>query len=658
MSNVMVSWDPLVNSKDFDAAFIATAKKREIKNILKSYVGSYDPFSELIQNAMDAVDERAERLNEAGYERKLSLTVDLDENTFTVTDNGIGFTEQEFKAFLAPNISFKNREASRGNKGVGATYIGYGFDYLQMGTKGDGFRYSGEIENGRKWVEDKIATIPSPKIKESNIDDSYFNEIDRGSTFKLRFGGAYSRPKDLSWYAANTPDQWLYLLLIKTPLGSIDRIKDAETPILFDLTVVDKNGEKRILENQYAKYIFPHTRINASTDLKEMYNAQQKLLNRKKDPSDLAKKYNKLNGIFEFYSTDELKELRIQDKQEAQVLIDQYQIEAYGFFTYSTSVWDRFNDSIARLRKGMRIIKGGLQLANNNMPQGELITIPLTSNIGYQNQCHVIVHFVNADPDLGRKGFQPELREVSEKIAVSIVNNLKNWKSYLKSDTGAVPDLEKEVKLHNWIKDQEKHEEEYPLVIENKNFFNPLHEISITSIPQSEQDVIVLFNQLIAGGVIRGIKLLSTSQVNQYDGLFKFVAKNPLANLTFDNDTNPLGIAEIDIGEEFESKPKVLEYKFNMDALIQEFQNEEKKEKEIDLVITWEIGDEWKKSYDVLPLLDLSNLHQREFHGITHKLSSGTSTLDVIVLKELTEYLNDIETAQDYQKETYGEDDL
>lgn len=62
----------------------------------------------------------------------------------------------------------------------------------------------------------------------------------------------------------------------------------------------------------------------------------------------------------------------------------------------------------------------------------------------------------------------------------------------------------------------------------------PVNEISIVSEPQSEQDVIVLFNQLIAGGVIRGIKLYATSQIKQYDGIFKFTIKEPVDNHIFD----------------------------------------------------------------------------------------------------------------------------
>src|SRR5690606_5886886 len=102
-------------------------------------------------------------------------------------------------------------------------------------------------------------------------------------------------------------------------------------------------------------------------------------------------------------------------------------------------------------------------------------------------------------------------------ISVAILNRLKQWRHQLRNDTGAKPQITTQIKLHSWIKEQEKHEERFPINLTNRNFFMPINEISITSIPISEQDVIVLFNQLIAGGVIRGLKLLSTSQYATYD---------------------------------------------------------------------------------------------------------------------------------------------
>ncbi len=649
------SWDPLLSGKNADAEIITAAQKREIKNILKSYVGMYDSFSELIQNAMDAVDKRADIAKDSKYLRKLWLTIDLRENSFTITDNGIGFNKKEFESFLAPNISFKDEGKTRGNKGVGATYIGYGFDYLQFGTKGCGHEFIGKLVGGRDWVEDYKGIKTRPVVVAAKNKIPEFGELDRGSTFKIKFGGEHTRPKDLSWYAAKTPEQWLYLLLIKTPLGSIDYMGIINPSVKFNLKVIKRDGQETELTDQDAKYIFPHNKIKASVDLKEVVALQHKLISKGKDASAIPNKYYKSNGIYEYFDTQELLSFRSGD-DDYKSLIEEYNIEAYGYFTYSTSVWDQFNDSLAKLRKGYRVLRGGLQMANNHMTQGDLVTIPLTSNIGHQNQCHVVVHFKDADPDLGRKGFQPELKEAAEKVSVSIVNRFKKWKKLLKSDSGAKPDIKKEVELHEWVKEQEQHESEHPLTLSNKNFFAPVNEISISSEPQSEQDVIVLFNQLIAGGVIRGLKLLATSQVKQYDGVYKYVVKEPLDNHIYNKRKNPLGVEELHFSSEHISPPKILEYKFNLDALIHEFECGHKNEKDIHLAVTWEMGAEWKKNYDATSFLDLDSLHQRDYHGLTHMLDSGTTMFHVVALKELIAFLNDVDGVQEYQKQQYGDD--
>lgn len=654
MTDKNASWDPLETSKDAGTEIINAGQKRQISNILKSYVGNYDSFSELIQNAMDAVEKRKRELDEPNYQPKLWLTVDLKENSFSIVDNGIGFKEQEFKSFLAPNISFKDGLKTRGNKGVGATYIAYGFDYLQFGTKGNGHEFVGEIKGCRDWVEDQGGIVTRPMVVASTLNDKDFLNVDRGSIFKIKYGGKNVRPKDLSWYSASTPEQWLYLLLIKTPLGSIPHLNDKTPPIKFSLTVLEKiTGKPTTIDDANARYIFPHTKIAASVDLREVLDLQQKLISEGKDASKLPGKYSKLNGVYEFFSTEKLIAIRNLDDADKALVAD-FNVEAYGYFAYSTSVWDQLNDSTAKLRKGFRILRGGLQLANNQMPQGEHLVIPLTSDTGYQNQTHVIVHFKGADPDLGRKGFQPELKELGEKLSVGIVNRLKGWRPLLKSDSGEKIDLEKEVALHTWITDQEKHAATSPLVIANKHFFAPVNEISIMSTPRSEQDVIVLFNQLVAGGVIRGIKLLSTSQTQQYDGLFRFVIKEPFENHVFDQSNNPLGVPEGHFTKELTGPPRVLEYKYSINGLIAEFENGEKKEKEIHLAVAWELGDDWKKNYEATSLLDMDNIHLRDFHGLTHVFKSHTTKFYVIALRELVNYLNDVEGVQAFHKSTYS----
>ena len=58
---VFSPFDPLKVKAGSDDSLAATrARKREIENILSSYVGWYDPFGELVQNALDAIDKRRE----------------------------------------------------------------------------------------------------------------------------------------------------------------------------------------------------------------------------------------------------------------------------------------------------------------------------------------------------------------------------------------------------------------------------------------------------------------------------------------------------------------------------------------------------------------------------------------------------------------------
>ncbi|MFN7011359.1 MAG: hypothetical protein ACK4PN_15125 [Allorhizobium sp.] len=649
------AWDPLEAAGHSDVELLTAAKKREIKNILKSYVGTYDPMSELIQNAMDSVEKRI--ANEGtSFDPKVKIVVNLKENSFQVTDNGVGFTKPQFRAFIAPNISFKADATTRGNKGVGATYIAYGFNHLELRTKNPEFTFSGRFRNGRDWVEDTTGTIPRPQIEPIEANHQDFDSIDKGASFKIVFGGNKTRPANLSWYQATTPEQWLYLLLIKTPLGQIDLPSGSPSKVRFDLEVVTTGGETRSESNLPAKYKFPHDEIKASVRLSDLKKAQQTAIEKNKDPIRAIEKYRNSNGIYDCFDTTYLEKNLQNLTPEEEVFVRDLCISAYGYFAYSTAIWDHLNDTKAKLRKNYRVLRGGLQLANNHMAQGDLITIPLTKSIGHQNQTHVIVHFTGAEPDLGRKGFQPELRALAEKIAVHIVGQLTARRDVLKSDTGEEPDIGREIKVHDWIKDQEAHEKNHPLVLINENFFLPTKKISIQSEPISEQDVIVLFNQLLAGGVIRGLRLLATSQVAQYDGVVRYVAQEPFEELEFDEIKNPLGVYREQLKSEYVGPPKILEYKFSLDGLIREFESGYKKQNDVSLAVFWEFGAEYKRDYTVLSLLDYENIQHRAHHGITHVVKSTNSQFYAICLKELIQLLNDPSASQAYQKEMYGED--
>jgi hypothetical protein len=653
INDLVSEWDPLADSENNDQAVVEASKKRQIRNILKSYVGSFDPFSELLQNAMDAVEKRVASVSEP-FSPNIQVIINLTENSLQVIDNGVGFSKEQFRSFLAPNVSFKDSKESRGNKGVGATYIAYGFNRLEIRTKSENFQFEGQLVDGRKWVDDQSGTVFRPKVGPTKLKDEHFEKMDRGTSFKLVFGGTNTRPSNLSWYGATTPEQWEYLLLVKTPLGHINLPDTTESKIAFSISVEGANVQEAKTANGNAKYKFPHEEISASRRLKVIQDAQRAAVDANKDISKAIEKFKKSNGIFEVYDTKDLLKIKTLDSNEIE-LIERYSITAYGYFAYSTSIWDALNDTKANLRKNYRVIRGGLQLANNHMPQGELISIPLQKNTHYQNQTHVIVHFDGADPDLGRKGFQPELKALSEKLSGNLVQLLSAHRGMLKADSGSKPQIEKEIKLHDWIKNLEEHETNNPLILINENFFLPTKKISINSVPLSEQDVIVLFNQLLAGGVIRGIRLMSTSQITQYDGLFRFAAEDPLSDLEFEKNKNPLGVYIEQLSNKYVGPPSILEYKFSLDGLIREFENGEKQESDVKLAVFWDFGTEYQRDYTVTSLLDFENIQHREHHGITHLVNSSTTSFAVICLKELIDVLNDPIGAQIFQQQQYSD---
>jgi Histidine kinase-, DNA gyrase B-, and HSP90-like ATPase len=536
-----LSFDPIESGNLPE--MVNSTVKRQLKNIMKSYTGWFDPLCELIQNAIDAVEKRNQKAKD--YTPTIWVKIDLKENMISVTDNGVGFTKEQFKTFLAPNVSFKTNK-DRGNKGVGATYLAYGFNYLQIGTKSDDFSFLGNIKNGREWVDDETGTIIRPKVQpDAKVLHDAFDQIDIGSTFSLKLIGDNIRPKNLNWMGASNVDQWEAILRIKTALGGIYFTRPA---ILSKckLTVIDDKGTKTEKEVTDCNYIYPHSVISSCRDLKDLKKVQQGLIDAGKDPSKLPDKYSKLNGLYSNWDYQDIisekGELKSEFTETERTLAGKYKLNIYGFFCYSTDIWDKYNDDTLKLRKKGRILHGGIQLATNYMPQGDLIIIPLTSDIGYQNTTHLVIHMTDADPDLGRKGFQPELQALAQRIGVVIVNKFKLWKRLLKKDTGAPPNIAEARNLHDWIVEQEEHEKKHPLLIKRKDVFLPTTEPSITSTPSCEQDVISLFNQLLAGGVIRGIRLMATSQNQQYDGVFRFCLKQPFENHIYNKINNPLGI--------------------------------------------------------------------------------------------------------------------
>lgn len=648
-------FDPLEfkNTKISDAAF--GALRREINNILSSYVGWYDPFCELVQNALDAVEARATTEVAAGtggsYKPQINIIIDLDQNSLTVSDNGIGLDKDKFEQFLAPNFSFKNGN-TRGHKGVGATYVAYGFNYMRVTSKIPGFEASGRIVNARNWLKSETSgTSPKVEPDSSTLPDDTFSTFDRGVSITVRFDQS-THPRQLSWLQATTAAVWQKILYVKTGLGSV--LPD-ET-VRVKVTVVCK-GKTTVAEQIGTQYPWLHKSAAKKASYNVLVKAQDDLYAKYGPGRKMPDKYSNLDFIYETWNAQQIQKLlgAVLDEEERDVL-QKHTPSVSVEFGYTAKLWTQFNDGLGTRS---RILSSGIQLAANNMPQGETILVPLTRNIGRQHQVHFLIHFDNYTPDLGRKGFHRELTDFSKSIARHIVEtHLSKLRYLLKANTGTSPDLIRELAIDDWKKEMLAHENQQPLRLQSKHFFLPVERVSITSEPTREQDVIALFHQLIAGGVVRGLNMMSTNERFTYDGLFKIGFDLGADLYIYDQETNPLGVPAETAGalSGKVTAPRILEYKFSLDGLVEDLDSQDKNIKDVDLCVAWETGDLYREKFGIVSLLVPENADQRQYHGITHvlvDLETGAKYCDLIILSELISFLNDAGKTSDEQRVKY-----
>ncbi len=656
------AWDPLAKSEE-DVDVYAAAQKREIRNILKSYTGYYDLFSEMLQNALDAVERRKSEGSNL-YVPTIVVEINLKEQTVAVIDNGCAMNLSQFKQFLKPNLSFKDGKGTRGNKGVGTTYLAYGFNYLEVATKpSEDVAYAGILKDGRTWLDDTQGLVSRPTVEPLGAVNSLLAFFDKGTSISLKLSGSTIRPKDLQYFVAKTAEQWLALLRAHTPLGGIYLCGDATPSVNIQVRVIDNLGATTDAFLDAPRYLYPHEVLGKTADLRSFLQDQIERASKGLDTSKTPAKFLNLNGIWGEWTAEEIlagtSPLKPALTPDERALMQGLSPQVYAFMCYTTELWDDYSDNRLNLRKGTRILRGGIQQSTKHMPQGPTLSIPLTANIGFQQITHVIVHFSNAEPDLGRKGFQPEHTDLAEVLARSVVPAFRRFfERLLRKNTGA-PALQQQMKLDDWIEKQKEHEASHPLVITGVGLFAPKHELSIRSTPIVEQDVVALFNQMLSSGLIRGIQLLSSSQYNQYDGLYRFRMDPPFLLYTRSSD-NPLGVdPELFAGitDSLQTPVSILEYKFNLDALIEEIENGSKNAGEIKLAVCWELGQKWKELFAVLSYLDSDNFHHRQFHGVTHHLAhavSGSSAFSVIVLSDLIAFITDPESESKRQRSVYA----
>ena len=130
-----------------------------IESIVSSYDDAFDQLPEMLQNSLDAIEQKYGVETEAGREftPKISVFFNVEDRSIAVLDNGVGVPEEHFHRVFEPGVSVKkiqNHKNARGHKGAAVVYLQFDHAQFRFDTKIGDFQRSGRLTDGDKWLKE------------------------------------------------------------------------------------------------------------------------------------------------------------------------------------------------------------------------------------------------------------------------------------------------------------------------------------------------------------------------------------------------------------------------------------------------------------------------------------------------------------------------
>jgi hypothetical protein len=627
---------PLVLPAEVDAISIARAN---VRGILDSYHGDWDFMIEMLQNAVDALDLKFNSSCKQSDEKpEIEIVINQKAGTVRVSDNGIGMNTDEAKLILYPNYTNKpysrteaGKRSLRGHKGVGLTFLAFGFNLLRYCSKKDNDFFSGEISGGKLWV-DTEEEAELPKVNPSEYCPEFLEGRKSGSSFEVAIGPEFSQRVSMNWLG------WHYVTRCMTAAGycDINELFPWNKNAIVTLRVIDKNGVKETPPDGYSEqlpleYFYPDN-VLKSCNLDKYF---AKYSDRTEPPKSERGKYE---ALFIKWDTDRIESVifhkgEIDDAQSARYAHYQFTKQhlptIYAMFTHSQRIWRERLDEGYSSDKRRRFWRPGIQVVTQQMPTGQIQEVSLPFRAGNRDRFFMLVDMPDAKPDYGRKGFKADINSYVQFIASELILDYFLRNRVLLKPTS--------IAHGPTIVDAEAAADQRILQVQE------LPELGVPALnfkkePQYENDVIALFSELLSRDHIRGFEILSVSSGSQYDGVVNYRFTRNTEKLLYHPTSNPLGVTKTHIAKT-DLLSKNLEFKKSLIHLIDDFDEETKSPQKVRFVVTWDEGDTTGSGYEIIDLLEGDNYELRSFHGETHQLVLEGATIPVIMLKYVIKLL-------------------
>lgn len=608
--------------------------KQRVTNVIRSYHNAADVIAEPIQNAVDEVLS-ADGLGDIGTVR---IIMDTDENRISVWDNGRGISSTDIAKYLAPDIGSKRADflkgLVRGHKGVGLTFLAYGFNYFTLESRTATEHYLLRLEGGRSWVEDPTLGAESPAGQLTHMDETGAPQgklVGTGTVITIGLG-PQTEPKSLR-HAFPTAKYAAVAIQNQTAVGVIEPPSIPKKRPLA-VTLEYKSNAQTTVEDILPVYRFPHMGIPAS--IATLNLGEWLAQNKNTEPKAKDRKaYHACYQVFDPNSLLELIDDRTGDKldtvEDVAHFVRSHDVHVYCLFSFSASYRDQLRESWAIPANRKSLYSPSLRIATDGMISSWSREVTLTHRGFNVDRTWLVYNFRAVEPDLGRKDFPPEVRDfigLSEEV---VANNVAtNSRPFLRiapsrSSGGGGTYVAPSVKAFQ--------RREKPL---SPSWLPGFGDLRMQTEPESEQDVIALFSELVGLGPFRHFRPVFYSGFDYYDSFFTY---NPTDATDEMRSTLP-GTDDTDERD----REGVAEFKFVGDSIIEDVVANVKRWNEMTFVICWDIGKAQRLlGGDEVTFDEPVDAVNRRYHGVTHLArmqSAGEHTVFVIALKEVLRRLS------------------
>lgn len=559
--------------------------RRQLNNLLTSYADEADLFNEVVQNALDSIISADDReIYSAGEVPTITIIVGRRSESFHylfVGDNGTGMTAEVAKNLTVPGYSAaKKKGKTLGYKGVGASYFFAASRRISLRTQdisGEKTQYT--VRGSFSWIKDPEE--PAPTIDDDfDVPDIVHEKFPegRGTALLYQFhDGVHPRSLDSLVIVGDGPEKelrnWANFFAARTVIGTVNTLckKPIKVKIILDRGQDTHEAtyeiDKYDIENLKLGYPYPADIIRTSGSAETI------------DKCPPEKQYThskKYSAIRRRWSAEEIISTLPNLSDDSRGKLEKHLQWVDGYLCYSTEILAEANK---RLGGRSALLRHGMRIAVDGVPQGRSVDLSLTSSQGLDRQAHIVISFEGLELDLGRKiSADEDIAKAISEIGKRVVGILKEYRWALKKPNR--PDVTSD--LENWRAqiDSRAADSIYPALCERQSL-TPVFDVD----PDNEQEVIALFVWLCSRGFLKGYRLRAISGFERYDSLISIDTNDPALRDTHDR----LSIRTMD--DSVSGENMVLEFKHQFRDLISDFDDKKKNPLEIDVAVCWQVTD-------------------------------------------------------------------